>query len=114
MPSYGPKAIHLYILIVYIYTYRQIISYYRYNRKIYLNLFRAGVHHGNPSCFSSQRRSIFIEEVEDEERRKVKVATSGPATLTSLIAQQQKARDSRQVFLHVDVLNCGGVFVSFT
>ncbi|PVD29449.1 hypothetical protein C0Q70_08700 [Pomacea canaliculata] len=59
---------------------------------------------------TGKRRSIFIEEVEDEERRKVKVATSGPATLTSLIAQQQKARDSRQVFLHVDVLNCGGVF----
>nr|KAG5714351.1 hypothetical protein BaRGS_018568 [Batillaria attramentaria] len=59
---------------------------------------------------TGKRRGAFIEEVEAEERRKALMASSGPMTLTSLMAQQQREGKTGLVYLNVGSLEAEGVF----
>ena len=63
-------------------------------------------------CTCFQRRGAFIEEVEEEERRKALLASSGPMTLTSLMSKQKKEGKSGLVYVNVGSLESEDVFVS--
>ena len=63
-------------------------------------------------CAYFQRRGAFIEEVEEEERRKALLASSGPMTLTSLMSKQKKEGKSGLVYVNVGSLESEDVFVS--
>ena len=59
-----------------------------------------------------QRKGAFIEEIEAEERRKALLATSGPMTLTALIAHQKEQGKTDLVYVNVGSLETNDVFVS--
>ena len=65
-----------------------------------------------PCVQRSQRRGAFIEEVEAEERKKALLASSGPMTLTSLMAKRKKEGKSGLVYVNVGSLESEDVFVS--
>ncbi|KAL8624117.1 hypothetical protein ACOMHN_036120 [Nucella lapillus] len=57
-----------------------------------------------------KRNGPFLEEVEEEERRKAFLASTGPMTLTSLMAQQEEEGKTGLVYVKVGTLEAEEVF----